>query len=145
MYGMYMIGIGDTLESIANRYGTTVNVLREINPNSNFTVGSTIIVPTTKEYFDVYTIEKGDNLYEIAKKYNTDYNLLALFNGLNINDYIYPGNSILVPKKDVKYYFTKKNDTLSSVVRLLNANLNKLLRENNNIYLEEGQLIVYKD
>lgn len=145
MYGMYMIGIGDTLESIANRYGTTVNVLREINPNSNFTVGSTIIVPTTKEYFDVYTIEKGDNLYEIAKKYNTDYNLLALFNGLNINDYIYPGNSILVPKKDVKYYFTKKNDTLSSVVRLLNANLNKLLRENNNIYLEEGQLIIYKD
>lgn len=145
MYGMYMIGIRDTLESIANRYGTTVNVLREINPNSNFTVGSTIIVPTTKEYFDVYTIEKGDNLYEIAKKYNTDYNLLALFNGLNINDYIYPGNSILVPKKDVKYYFTKKNDTLSSVVRLLNANLNKLLRENNNIYLEEGQLIVYKD
>ena len=113
--------------------------------NSSFGVGSNIIVPTTKEYFEVYTIEKGDNLYNIARKYNTDYNLLALLNGLNVNDYIYPNNTILVPKKDVKYYFTKKDDTIASVNKLLNANINKLLRENNNIYLSEGQLIVYKD
>ena len=84
-------------------------------------------------------------LDNIARKYNTDYNLLALLNGLNVNDYIYPNNTILVPKKDVKYYFTKKDDTIASVNKLLNANINKLLRENNNIYLSEGQLIVYKD
>lgn len=145
MYDMYIIQVGDTIETIASRYGTTVDILKQLNPNNNFGIGNTIIVPTTKEYYDVYTIEKGDNLYEIAKKYNTDYNLLALLNGLNINDYIYPGNTILVPKKDVKYYFTKENDTLYSVARLLNANLNKLLRENNNIYLKEEQLIIYKD
>ena len=145
MYDIYQIKLNDTIESLANRYGTTIEELRILNPNSSFGVGSNIIVPTTKEYFEVYTIEKGDNLYNIARKYNTDYNLLALLNGLNVNDYIYPNNTILVPKKDVKYYFTKKDDTIASVNKLLNANINKLLRENNNIYLSEGQLIVYKD
>ena len=92
-----------------------------------------------------YTIEKGDNLYNIARRYNTDYNLLALLNGINVDDYIYPNTTILVPKRDVKYYITKDNDTLFSVNRLLGGNINKLLSQNNNIYLKEGQLIVYKD
>ena len=47
--------------------------------------------------------------------------------------------------RDVKYYITKDNDTLLSVNRLLGGNINKFLSQNNNIYLEEGQLIVYKD
>ena len=145
MYDIYMIKAGDSISSLANKFSTTVEVLRELNPNSSFGVGSNIVVPTTREYFDVYVIEKGDNLYDIARRYNTDYNLLALLNGLNVNNYIYPGNSILVPKRDVKYYFTKKNDSLNSVSRILDADVIKLLRENNNIYLEEGQLIVYKD
>ena len=145
MYGIYKIQNGDTLDSLAKRYGVSPEILKNLNQNSNFAVGSNIIVPTMNEYFEVYTIEKGDNLYNIARKYNTDYNLLALLNGLNVNDYIYPNNTILVPKKDVKYYFTKKDDTIASVNKLLNANINKLLRENNNIYLSEGQLIVYKD
>ena len=51
----------------------------------------------------------------------------------------------MVPKRDVKYYITKDNDTLLSVNRLLGGNINKFLSQNNNIYLEEGQLIVYKD
>ena len=145
MYDIYQIKLNDTIESLANRYGTTIEELRRLNPNSSFGVGSNIIVPTTKEYFEVYTIEKGDNLYNIARKYNTDYNLLALLNGLNVNDYIYPNTTILVPKRDVKYYITKDNDTLLSVNRLLGGNINKFLSQNNNIYLEEGQLIVYKD
>ena len=90
-------------------------------------------------------INKGDNLYNIARRYNTDYNLLAMLNGISTNDYIYPDTTILVPKKDVKYYFTKDNDTLSSVNKLLGSNINNLLRQNKNIYLREGQLIVYKD
>lgn len=145
MYDVYQIEAGDTIDTIANKYGTTSAVLRQLNPNSGFGVGSMIVVPSINLYFDVYTIKKGDTLYEIARKYNTDYNLLAMLNGINTADYIYPNTTILVPKKDVKYYFTKNNDTLSSVNRLLGGNINNLLKQNNNIYLREGQLIVYKD
>ncbi len=145
MYGIYKIQNGDTLDSLAKRYGVSPEILKNLNQNSSFAVGSNIIVPTMNEYFEIYTIEKGDNLYNIARRYNTDYNLLALLNGINVDDYIYPNTTILVPKRDVKYYITKDNDTLLSVNRLLGGNINKLLSQNNNIYLEEGQLIVYKD
>lgn len=145
MYDVYQIMLGDTLDSLANKYSTTREVLQNLNPNSSFAVGTTIVVPRINEYFETYTIQKGDSLYEIARKYNTDYNLLALLNGLNVNDYIYPNTTILVPKKDVKYYITKDNDTIVKVNRLLGGNINNLLKENNNIYLKEGQLIVYKD
>ena len=139
MYGIYKIQNVYTLDSLAKRYGVSPEILKNLNQNSNFAVGSNIIVPTMNEYFEVYTIEKGDNLYNIARRYNTDYNLLALLNGIN------PNTTILVPKRDVKYYITKDNDTLLSVNRLLGGNINKFLSQNNNIYLEEGQLIVYKD
>ena len=75
MYDIYMIKAGDSISSLANKFSTTASVLRELNPNSSFGVGSNIVVPTTREYFDVYVIEKGDNLYDIARRYNTDYNL----------------------------------------------------------------------
>lgn len=145
MYGIYKIKNEDTLDSLAQKYNVSPEVLRRLNPNSTFEIETNIIVPTMSEYFDIYTIRKGDSLYNIAKEYNTDYNLLALLNGMNQNDYIYPDMSILVPKKDVKYYITKDDDTLLSVNKLLNGSIVKLLSQNNNIYLKEGQLIVYKD
>ena len=145
MYDIYIIRVGDTIESIASMYGTTSEVIRRINPNSSFGVGSSIVVPRFNQFFDMYNIEKGDSLYDIARRYNTDYNLLAILNGLNVNDYIYPNTMIMVPKRDVKYYITKDSDTINSVNNLLGSDINKLLNENNNIYLREGQLIVYKD
>ena len=144
MYDIYIIRVGDTIESIAGMYGTTSEVIRRINPNSSFGVGSSLVVPRINQYFEMYNIEKGDSLYDIARRYNTDYNLLAMLNGLNVNDYIYPNTMIMVPKRDVKYYITKDSDTINSVNNLLGSDINKLLNENNNIYLREGQLIVYK-
>lgn len=144
MYDIYQIQAGDTIDNLANKYNVSPEILRQLNPNSSFGVGTNIIVPKENEYFEVYTINKGDTLYEIARRYNTDYNLLALLNGLNVNDYIYPGTTILVPKRNVKYYITKENDTLSNVNKLLEGDLNNLINQNSNIYLKEGQLIVYK-
>ena len=145
MYDVYQIKVGDGVESIANMYGTTSEVIRRLNPNSGFGVGTSVIVPKINQYFEMYNIEKGDSLYDIARRYNTDYNLLALLNGINVSDYIYPNTMIMVPKRDIKYYITKENDTLNSVNKMLGSDINKLLNENNNIYLKEGQLVVYKD
>lgn len=145
MYDVYQIKVGDNINSIANMYNTTSEVIRTLNPNSSFGVGTTIVVPKINKYFEMYNIQKGDSLYEIARRYNTDYNLLALLNGLNVNDYIYPNTTIMVPKKDVKYYITKENDTIMSVNNLLDSDINRLLDENKNIYLKEGQLIVYSE
>ena len=96
------------------------------------------------DYFEYYTIKKGDNLYQIARKYNVNPTLLAIINGLNTNDYIYPEQIIMIPKKDYAYYITKEGDTLNLVADTFNTNVNNLIRYNPAIYLTEGQLIVNK-
>lgn len=147
MYEIYDIKDGDTLESIAYKYDITVDDIKNINGDvSNFRAGGNIIVPRKRNaYFDTYSIKKGDSLYAISKEYGISPNLLAGLNGLNLNDYIYPGDSIMVPKSDVSVYITAQGDTLDSVIRGMNANRETFLKENDRIYLYPGQLIVYKE
>lgn len=147
MYEIYDIKDGDTLESIAYKYDITVQDIKDINGDvSNFRAGGNIIVPKKRNaYFDTYSIKKGDSLYAISKEYGLSPSLLAGLNGLNLNDYIYPGDSIMVPKSGVSVYITAQGDTVDSVIRGMNANRDVFLKENDRIYLYPGQLIVYKE
>ena len=147
MYEIYDIKDGDTLESIAYMYDITVQDIKDINGDvSNFRAGGNIIVPKKRNaYFDTYSIKKGDSLYAISKEYGLSPSLLAGLNGLNLNDYIYPGDSIMVPNSGVSVYITAQGDTVDSVIRGMNANRDVFLKENDRIYLYPGQLIVYKE
>ena len=95
-------------------------------------------------YYTSYEIKTGDTLYQISKEFNVNTKLLAELNGLNLEDYIYPGQLLLIPKKNVSYYITKEGDTLSSVSDLFGISESKLLNDNKTIYLNEGQMIYYK-
>ncbi len=95
-------------------------------------------------YYEVYEIKEGDSLYKISKKYNVNTKLLAELNGLDLDDYIYPEQMILVPKKDVSYYITKEGDTLNTVSKLFGVKENDLIKQNQTIYLQNGQMIFYK-
>lgn len=97
----------------------------------------------SQEYYDVYKIEKGDNLFKISKKYNINPLLLSSLNGLNMDDYIYPDQELLIPKKGYTYYITTEGDTISIVADKFEIDQDKLL-DNNTIYLLPGQLLVYK-
>jgi len=147
MFDYYRIQKGDTIESIANKFKTEESVLKENNNIylDELRVGMDIIVPKNKEmYFNYYTIEAGDSLYQIARKYNINPNLLASLNGLNMEDYIYPGQEILIPKSNYSYYLTAEGDTLESVANTFNTSKDNLLRENEVIYLLADQLLVHK-
>lgn len=97
-----------------------------------------------QNYFDFYKIEKGDTLYAIGRRYNINPSLLASLNGLNLEDYIYPGEEILIPKNNYSYYLTAEGDTLTSVANMFNVDKEKLIKENGVIYLLGGQLLVHK-
>ena len=146
MFDKYTIKKGDTLESIARSYHTSVDNILDLNNVrylSDLRVGNEIVVPEEKEmYFNTYLIEKGDNLYSIARRYNINPSLLAALNGLNMDDYIYPNQEILIPKNNFSYYITKQGDTLDTVATMFKTNTQNLMKDNKTIYLSEGQILV---
>ena len=96
-------------------------------------------------YFDYYEISNGDTLFNIAKNNNVNINLLALLNGLNQTDYIYPGQVLIVPKAGSKLYITSTGDTLDEIVARFGTDNISLINQNPKIYLQSDQLIVYRD
>ena len=84
-------------------------------------------------------------MYAIARQYNINPDLLAILNGLNSQDYIYPGQEILIPKSNYSYYVTKDGDTLDIVAEKFNVPHQEMLNTNETIYLLPGQLLVKKN
>ncbi len=67
-----------------------------------------------------------------------------MINGLDKDDYIYPNQVISVPKNGVKYYIVQDNDTLMNIANKLNTSVYDIINQNNQLYLQKDQLIVYK-
>ena len=145
----YIVENGDTIASIAKKFNVKVAELVKTNNLENIyelVPGTELIIPdTSKNYpFEYYTVKKGDNLYQIGLKYNIDPDLLSEINGLELNEYLYPNQKLLVPKKGVKIYITKDGDTLNYVSADLEIPRENILLYNDNIYLLPGQLIAYR-
>jgi len=146
MYDAYIAVANDTIDSISKKYNTSPEVLYQLNGYIfNVEEGMSIIVPKiTSKYFDYYKVSKGDTLYKIATDNKIEPVLLAQLNGINQNDYIYPNQVLLIPKAGSILYITAVGDTLSEIAQGLNTNIMELVNQNEKIYLQPEQLIVYK-
>ena len=147
MYNKYLIKEGERIDYLANKFNTTIDKLMEINNIYDyrlFKAGREINVPSDNDYFTTYTVNSGDSLYQIARRYNINPTLLAALNGLNMDDYIYPNQKIIIPKSGYSFYITKEGDTLELVGKKFNRNLKDLLELNKTIYLLPGQLMINK-
>ena len=149
MYDIYTVQSQDTLEKIANQFGTTIGVLAQINgfgSNHVLVPGNQLIVPVMRQQpYTYYTVKKGDNMYEIAKNNNIDYSLLLQLNGLEQEDYIYPNQTIMLPREGLNIYLTKNDDTLNSVLQQIGISLEELVQENDKIYLRPEQILIFKE
>lgn len=148
MFDKYTIKPNESLKEIADKFNTKPEVLLDINNiyfPEELRAGMEIVVPKNKEqYFNFYTIESGDSLYKIAQKYNINPTLLASLNGLNMDDYIYPNQQILIPKSGYSYYITAEGDTLDTVANVFKISTLDLLNQNETIYLLKDQVLVTK-
>lgn len=146
MYDTYVILQNDTIDSIASKFNTSPEILYQLNGYVlNIVPGNSLVVPrNNSNLFDYYTVSKGDTLYKIANENKLDPDLLAQLNGINKSDYIYPNQTLLIPKAGSVLYITAVGDTLSGIAKGLNVDVSKLISQNDNIYLQPEQLIVYK-
>ncbi len=137
MYSVYEVKKNESLNDIAKKLNISLEELISLNNNINtIKEGQLIIIPNGNQY-NTYVVKNGDNLYNIAKRYNVEEKAIELLNGLKENEYIYPGQKLLIPKDNV--YITKEND---SVKKLLDSGIE--LDNLYNIYLQKDQIIFYK-
>ena len=102
VFKKHKIKKGESLWSIAVKYGSTITAICEVNKmnrNKPIRMGKVITVPVgsykspPKKIY--YTVKKGDTLSEIAVKYRTSVSKIKRWNGLR-NNIIYPGKKLVI-------------------------------------------------
>ena len=98
----YTIKLGDTLYSIAKKYDTTVDKIKQLNnlTSNTLSIGQQLQIPTTSFIETptttvMYTVVPGDTLYSIARKFNTTVNNIKDLNNLS-NNLLVVGQQLLI-------------------------------------------------
>ena len=83
----YTVQKGDSLYSIARKYSTTIDKIKDLNnlTTNLLSIGQVLLIPTDTNLETTYTVQKGDSLYSIAKKYDTTVDRLKQLNNLSSN------------------------------------------------------------
>ncbi len=97
----HIVAAGDSLESIANKYGVTLSELAAANPQL-LKIGDKLTVPvpvdvTSKPAKQTYTVRPGDTLYAIAVKFGTTVPALVAENDIQNPNIIQAGQVLTIP------------------------------------------------
>ena len=91
-YITYKVVSGDTLYSIAKKYNTTVNDIKNLNnlTSNTLSIGQILKIKSSEKEISsnnylTYKVVSGDSLYSIAKKYNTTVNAIKNLNNITSN------------------------------------------------------------
>ena len=103
--GYYTIVKGDTLSTIAAKYGMKTNDLRALNQldkTAKIRIGRKLLIPFSQEIIDAiatgeYKVKNGDTLISIARKFNLQPREVARFNDLKSTAIIRVGKTIQLP------------------------------------------------
>ena len=80
----YTVQAGDSLWLIAQRYGTTVNAIKQANglTGDMLQIGQVLRIPVSQNPYVEYTVRAGDTLWELARRYGTTVEAIMQANGL---------------------------------------------------------------
>lgn len=154
----YIVKSGDSLWSIAKKYGITVNDLKSANSltSNTLSIGQRLKIPTMSgtttepsNYIN-YTVKAGDSLYSIASKNGLTVQELKSYNNLTSN-VLQIGQLLKIPVVSTEEipignyteYVVKSGDSLYSIGRQYGYSVKDLVEYNNldNSILSIGQII----
>lgn len=79
----YTAQSGDTIDTVANRYGITKDTLKWANNLTSDTIAAGKILTILPTDGVLYTVKDGDTLQSIGDKYKVDQNRIVLYNDLD--------------------------------------------------------------
>jgi spore germination protein len=141
-YRSYKVQPGDSLYSIAMKFGTSIEELLRLNQFRSYTlyIDQPLVVPDNRER-QVYSVQTGDDLYTIAKKFGVSVEGLKRINHLNSN-YVCIGQLFAIPEvNDVNQsivqrnkrqteYVIKSGDTLHQIAVRYNTTIESIVALN---------------
>lgn len=138
-YNTYIVMRGDTLKVLANRFGTSMDVLASLNVDiTNINViyeGQRMVVPSGSGVPStpppasggIYTVQRGDTLRKIADRLNTTVDAILKVNPQISNpNLIYAGQVINLPA-GLSTYIVQKGDTLRIIAARFGTSVENLL------------------
>lgn len=162
---VYTVRAGDTLYSIARRYGITVQQLAAANGISNvnfLSIGQRLIIPgrstptpppatTTR-----YTVRAGDTLYSIARRYGVTVQQIVTANRLANANVIRVGQVLVIPGRTgstppapqppaTRRHTVRAGETLYSIARRYGVTVQRIASANritNPNLIRVGQVLI---
>ena len=145
-YLIYVVARGDTLKSLANRFGSTVESIMASNPSitnpnviyegQRLTIYSGPSTPPTTPpppSGGIYYAVKGDTLRKIAAKFSTTLDAILKLNPQIANpNIIYVGQAITVPAQ-ASNHIVQRGDTLRIIANQYGTTVDAILTLNPNI------------
>lgn len=141
-YSTYIVMRGDTLKALANRFGTSLDVLVSLNRDiTNINViyeGQRLIVPSDSGVPSTpppasgqsYIVQRGDTLRIIAGRFDTTVNAILKVNPQIVDpNRIYAGQAINLPA-GLSTYVVQRGDTLRIIAARFGTSVEALLRLN---------------
>ncbi|MCX7749565.1 MAG: LysM peptidoglycan-binding domain-containing protein [Clostridia bacterium] len=95
----YTVQPGDTLFSISQRFGTSVEQITSANQIANqlIYIGQNLFIPLQERQQTVYTVKPGDSIYLIARRYNTTVESIVALNNLTTTS-LTVGQQLIIPQ-----------------------------------------------
>ena len=125
----YTVKSGDSLWSIAKKYGVTVNELKVANnlTSNSLSIGQRLRIPIEEEdsMSSTYVVKSGDTLYAIARDFGTTVDSIKSLNNLTTNT-LQVGQVLQIPGEveedtsttvDYINYTVKSGDSLYAIAR----------------------------
>ena len=130
----YVVQSGDSLYSIAKKFGTTADKIKQLNNLNNniLSVGQEIVIPSVAlSEVTIYKVQSGDNLYDLAKKFGTSVSELKDLNNLK-SDSLSINQELKVPAVNIgeTTYTVKSGDSLYSIAKKFNTSVDTLKKKN---------------
>ena len=141
----YKVRPGDSLSTIARRYGVTVAQLQSwndlrgdlIRPGQTLRVSDVVRAPrraptltTAADGRRLHKVGRGESLWSIARQFEVTIDDLRVWNGLR-GTTIYPGQELVVGLSDYRLYTVVQGDTLYSIARRFGLSARDIARQNN--------------